>query len=679
MNEQRQATETASAAPPDSQSDRYIDWVGFGHAVGDTSLLARAVNLASAGFAVVQGPDHRFVLANPAIREAMDAPPVGRTIADVFPPPLLRHLIEGIEQIHRTGRPARLPDLPVAASGGERFWTFDLIPLGKPGPTPPAILIHAQDVTQRVLAYRQAERRTLAADAALAHALAASDASLRALFNASTESIALVEADGTIELINQPGAERLGGTSDALIGRCIWDLMPPETAAHSKIRWDEALATRKPVRFTARHAGRWCDTNFCPVIGPGGEIRTIAVFANDITGQTLAQDELRDAKQKAERANTAKTRFLAAASHDLRQPFQALVLFQNVLARRNRDPDMEPIVTRIGQAIEAQQHMLDVLLDISRLDAGIVEARKSDFPIDAILERLADEFAVQAQDRRLDLHIVGSAATVYSDPDLLERILRNLLINALKYTERGRILLGCRRAGRFLRIQVWDTGSGIPGDQISTIFEEYNQIGNPARDRSKGLGLGLAIVDRLIRLLGHRIAVRSEVGRGTVFEVIVPLAETEADEARTMIEPPLPVDRASALIAVIDDDGDLLEALRLSLELVGYRVAAAKDVEEALARLAPGRTPPGLIVADYRLESGRTGSEAIQRLRSAFGMAIPGILLTGDTSPERLREAKASGFWLLHKPVSPETLIAAIERGLLADPRRRPTPSPDLA
>lgn len=375
--------------------------------------------------------------------------------------------------------------------------------------------------------------------------------------------------------------------------------------------------------------------------------------------------KLRDAKERAEHANTAKSRFLAAASHDLRQPLQAQMLFHALLVQQSRDPALAAILAKLGQSLAAQQQMLNALLDISRLEAGVVEVERIDFPIGPLLDRLAHEFDLQAKTHGLNLRTVGCTAIVHSDPNLLERILRNLLDNAIKYTDDGRILLGCRRTGRSLRLQVWDTGCGIPEDQLTVIFEEFHQLGNPARDRSLGLGLGLAIVERLVKLLGCRITVRSAVGKGSVFEIAeMPLARAPPPQELKDRKAGLRGTRRAGLIAVIEDDAQLLEALQLSLEAIGYEVVVAGTIAEAVARCREQPRPPRVIVADYRLGQGRTGTEAIGRLRSEFGAGIAGILLTGDTSPDRLRDAKRSGLHLLHKPIRPEDLAQVIEQAM---------------
>lgn len=251
----------------------------------------------------------------------------------------------------------------------------------------------------------------------------------------------------------------------------------------------------------------------------------IIAMVEDITHRKEAETTLTRAKEEAERLSLAKTRFLAAVSHDLRQPLQALILFHDILASRNRDPLLDEVIDRMGQSLAGQKTMLETLLDISKLDAGIVTAEIVDFPIRLLIRRLADEFAPVAAAAGLEFRWVESGELIRSDPLLLERILRNLLSNAIKYNVQGRVLLGCRRTAGELRVQVFDTGIGIDEQHLPIIFEEFFQVDSgmtPHRNRN-GLGLGLSIVDRLARLLGHRVAVRSRPGRGSCFEVRVPL------------------------------------------------------------------------------------------------------------------------------------------------------------
>ena len=255
--------------------------------------------------------------------------------------------------------------------------------------------------------------------------------------------------------------------------------------------------------------------------------RKILVAIVDVTEARREGRVLEAAKSEAERANVGKSRFLAAASHDLRQPLQTISLLQGMLEKRVHDEATRRLVHRLDETVRTMSSLLDKLLDINQLEAGIVRPAIVDFPINRLLEEMRTEFTYHTETNGLGWRVVPSGLTVRSDPRLLEQIIRNLLSNAVKYTAGGRLLLGCRRRADMLRIEVWDTGAGIPELELQAIFEEFHQLDNPARERSKGLGLGLAIVQRLSDLLGHKIDVRSRLGTGSVFSIEVPLGRAE--------------------------------------------------------------------------------------------------------------------------------------------------------
>lgn len=396
-----------------------------------------------------------------------------------------------------------------------------------------------------------------------------------------------------------------------------------------------------------------------------GRVKFYFAFMHDHTAQQVFEDELYDAKEAAEEANVAKTRFLAAASHDLRQPMQALAMFVAVLAGRNQDAAQAGLVTRIQDSVTALEGLLNSLLDVSKLEAGLVVPVLEDFAALPMMDRLAAEFEPMVAAEGLTIRVVPSNLTVRSDPSLLERILRNLLNNAVRYTRSGRILFGCRRRGRMLRFEVRDTGIGIPANEMKNIFREFHQVGNPERDRRQGLGLGLAIVERLSDLLGHRITVNSTEGKGSMFAIDVPLAAAIQGHAKPR-QLPLGLSQRGAAIMVIEDEPDVRDSLELLLESWGHRVVSAGSAEEAIRRLPALGRAPDLILADYRLQDGDTGGQAIARvevhLRSEA--KIPAIILTGDTAPERLAQAQALGHGLLHKPVQPASLRTAMDDAL---------------
>jgi signal transduction histidine kinase/CheY-like chemotaxis protein len=385
------------------------------------------------------------------------------------------------------------------------------------------------------------------------------------------------------------------------------------------------------------------------------------------------EKKVEERTRELESANQAKSRFLAAASHDLRQPMHALGLFIAQLRDRIHEPETLAFVGKVESAVTALQELLDALLDISRLDAGVVSPTPVDFRLQLLFTRLEAAFAPQAERKGVRLRAAPTRLAALSDPVLLERILINLLANAVRYTERGAILLGCRRRADHVRIEVWDTGIGIAPEHREAIFQEFYQVGNPERDRAKGLGLGLAIAARLARLLDNRIEMRSHPGKGSVFAIELPVGvarvEAEAASALAPIET-LP----GARVLVVDDDALVREAMVSVLRQWGCRVTMAASGEEAIARFDSEDEKPEAVLCDYRLPNGETGVDVIARLRAAAGRPIPAALITGDTAPERLREAKLAGHTLLHKPVHPAKLRALLEQ-LLSVSRARALPA----
>jgi two-component system, sensor histidine kinase len=374
-----------------------------------------------------------------------------------------------------------------------------------------------------------------------------------------------------------------------------------------------------------------------------------------------ATRELTAQKEEAERASLAKSRFLAAASHDLRQPMHALILFVTALKERIQYPEVSRIVSNIEASVSAMLSLFNALLDISRLDAGVLHAKPTDFELDSLLQRLQIEFAPHAMEKGLRFRVMRSSAIVTSDPVLLERVLMNLISNAIRYTVQGGVVVGCRKRKGKVRIEVWDSGPGIPAERHRDIFQEFYQLRNPERDRSKGLGLGLAIVDRMARLLETRIHLKSSEAKGSVFAIEVPRAVVshvgqEAAERQTNQANSL----AGALVVVIDDEAAILDGMRGLLQEWGCEVLAAESGAEALAQLRRvGRTPDA-VISDYRLREEETGAAVIARIQAAMGVPLPGVLITGDTGPDTLREAQVSGYQLLHKPVRPAKLRALL-------------------
>ena len=390
------------------------------------------------------------------------------------------------------------------------------------------------------------------------------------------------------------------------------------------------------------------------------ELGALAANVNRTSG------ELGRLYQQLEAANLAKSRFIAAASHDLRQPLHALNLFVAQLARETDEAEWARLVARIDSAVTGMNELFNALLDISKLDAGVLAPNISDFSVAQLLDRTEMTFLAAAREKGLRLRVVSSDAVIRTDFILLERVLLNLVSNAIRYTVRGGVTVGCRRRAGVLRIEVWDSGIGIPEDQRGNIFGEFYQVPSAERDRS-GLGLGLAIVDRLCRLLKHPIEVTSQIGKGSRFAVSVPLIAAAPCAAEPSMRPAAITDRVRGkLIVVIDDDTLVLSGMQGMLKRWGCSVVIASSEGTALARLLELKLIPDLIISDYHLGGGKVGIKAIEHLRNALGASIPAFVISGDTAPERLREARASGYYLLHKPVLPITLRAVVSQ-LLKD------------
>lgn len=366
--------------------------------------------------------------------------------------------------------------------------------------------------------------------------------------------------------------------------------------------------------------------------------------------------DLEQQRDRAQAADRSKSRFLAAASHDLRQPVHAMSLFVEALSVMAQRGDVlaseaRTIAGRLRSVIGNFGGVLNGLLDISRLDAGVVKMQKQAVSLAQLLDEFKGEFTDIARERRLDWRVVGSTGWVDTDPVLLRRILGNLLTNAFRYTANGKVLLGVRRRQGAFAIEVLDTGAGIPADQTEAIFDEFVQLPNAEK---QGMGLGLSIVRRTADLLGHQLHLRSEEGRGSAFSILIPAAApgvVEEDVAQDFAATPLN-------IAVIDDEQDALDGLANLLKVWGHRVWASTSTEQLIATM-DGDTPD-LLITDYRLGDSITGLAAAQAVWRHLGQTMPLIIVTGDTAPDRLREATASGHKLLHKPVDPDALRQAI-------------------
>src|SRR5581483_5577191 len=372
--------------------------------------------------------------------------------------------------------------------------------------------------------------------------------------------------------------------------------------------------------------------------------------------------QLRSQIEVAARANQEKTRFLASAAHDLRQPLHALGMFCAALEQRLNNTPEKPLVRNMMSAIESLEESFGAMLDISRLDAGVVQTSPQTFAIRDTFRRLYQQFAGDAEARNLALRFRATRRIVRSDPLLLERVLANLVQNALRYTRKGGVLVAARRHASGVALEVWDTGLGIPADKREMIFREFYQIDNPERDRGRGLGMGLAIVQRLCSLLEHPLDLASTPGRGSVFRLIVPVGEVSAIDAANTDADTLPPRRSGQVtVILIDDERTIREATRELLRPMHVNVLLAGTIAEAVALARDSGEQIEMILSDWRLRGQENGVEAVRAVRAGCGEATPAVLITGDTSPELLKLAHESGLVVLHKPLQPRQLVRLIK------------------
>jgi two-component system, sensor histidine kinase len=422
------------------------------------------------------------------------------------------------------------------------------------------------------------------------------------------------------------------------------------------------------VRAFDDNRPRILQTICTPIFNATGQIRAVAGIGRDVTDAHQAAEALRLARDRAEAADRAKTRFLAAASHDLRQPLQAAVLLAELLnAQTDRAASPIRSVGNLRRALDDIKCLVDSLFDVSRLDSGTVTPEISSFPLQGLLDQTIILYQKVAEDKGISLLAAPTDAIVRSDRVLLGRMLTNLVENAVRYTLSGHVLIECEPIGAHLRIHIEDTGIGISKQDLSRIWDEFEQLKNPARDRRQGLGLGLSIVRRLSTLLDHPVEVSSEPGKGSSFVITVPV-----DERHVTPSPQTPANQTSCfvdqghLVVVVDDDPLLLDALHMALEDNGWSVIAATDYAEAIKRLTAGKQPPDVIISDYRLGEGKVGSEVIKGIREIVGRQLPAIILTGelgtigDNHDQPKEDARRLNATLLRKPVRTTELLAAM-------------------
>ncbi len=502
---------------------------------------------------------------------------------------------------------------------------------------------------------RRAETLRLASDAKLTATTHRLDAHLR------NSPLAIIEFDRDFHVQRWSAeAERLfGWAEETILGRSKFDM-----------HWVYENDTEQVQRSRAElHAGA-CHSNICcnrnyrqdgtvidcewynsALHDQDGNLVSILSQVLDVSERKRAVADLQAAVAAAERANNAKSRFLAAASHDLRQPLTALSLYVNILKSKVAPADKR-LVTQLTECVDSLSELLTDLLDLSKLEAGVVTPNVSDFSIAATLNSLKSVHAMEAEVKGLQLRCRPTHLTGRTDPVLFQRIVGNLMHNAIRYTEHGGVLVACRQRQGKTWLEVCDTGIGIPSDQMEEIFEEFRQLGDQARNN--GSGLGLAIVAKTAALLRLEVSVRSRPGRGSVFVIELPLGQSAATSPA-----PLPVEAMPLQIALVEDNALVRNALTESLQMMGHQVVAAASQDALFAAL--NTWSPDVVISDYRLARGKTGFDVIKAMRMRFGPELPAILITGDTAPTLMRSMTDRGITVFHKPIELDALQACLE------------------
>ena len=399
----------------------------------------------------------------------------------------------------------------------------------------------------------------------------------------------------------------------------------------------------------------------------------------EIDERRRMETRLREAKREAEQANLSKTKFLAAVSHDLLQPLNAARLFTGALLERREPQANETLVRNVSNSLEDVENLLGTLVDISKLDAGVIKADIAPFALSELLDNLAAEYTELARSEGLELHFIGCSALVHSDIQLLARILRNLLSNAIRYTYSGRVVLGCRRQHQRLSVQVWDSGMGIAEERLEEIFQEFKRGDVQRRDQDRGLGLGLAIVEKIAGILGHRISVKSVPGKGSMFAVEVPLSATAPKTlpVPSMSEPML--ERLQgARVWVLDNDAAICAGMRTLLEGWGCQVVTALSEQDLAGQVDNYHAETDLLIADYHLDNDQNGVDAVARINARRGRPIPALMITANYSNELKQQIREQGHTLMHKPVRPMKLKTAMSH-LLGKGRRGQAPDGGLS
>lgn len=503
------------------------------------------------------------------------------------------------------------------------------------------------------------------------HSALISDAFFRTLLESAPDAMVIVDDRGRIVLVNGQTELMFGYGRDELLGQRV-ELLLPERLRDVHTQHRAAYAQDPRLRRMGvgleLSALRKDGTEFAveislsPLDTPDGIL--VSSVIRDVTERKIMEQQILAAQQAAERANKANSAFLAAASHDLRQPVQALSLLNGALRRTVKDERALQMIESQAHSLTAMTNLLNSLLDISRLDAGAVTPELERFPMQRLIDRLSAEFGRQARHKNLEFVASGCNAVVESDPNLLAEIIQNLVSNAIRYTDSGRVDLRCDIEDGTCHLRIADTGIGIEPQHLDDIFQEFVQCKAPGSNK-EGFGLGLAIVRRLADLLSHDIFVESAPGEGSTFSVSVPLVHaSDTPEEKRQAGQESPVDPASGLILLVEDDISVADAWALLLEAEGYRVATATTASDAGAIAAHVDAAPVLLISDFHLADQSTGVQAVLAVRSHFEQSIPAFIVSGDTSKVVEDARSLENCTLMSKPVDTDRLLASASRAI---------------
>ena len=499
-----------------------------------------------------------------------------------------------------------------------------------------------------------------------------SEAYFRNLLESAPDAMVIIDERGKIAIVNGQAETMFGYSRGQMLGKAVETLLPERLRKrHVGHRTSFVKSpSLRPMGVGLDLAARRSDGSEFPVeisLSPvdSANGRFVSSVIRDVTARKRMEDDIIEARREAERANKANSAFLAAASHDLRQPVQALSLLNGALRRTVKDERALEMIDSQQHSLTAMTNLLNSLLDISRLDAGAVTPELEEFPIRRLVDRLSHEFARQAQHNSLKFTWSASDAVVNSDPNLLAEIIQNFVSNAIRYTDAGSIRLECVDDAGACRVKVTDTGIGIDADQLDDIFREFHQCKAPGASK-EGFGLGLAIVKRLSDLLDLEVSVRSEIGKGSCFSVAIPVtaSSSAADDDAQPSAPGVSEDPAAGLIILIEDDVNVANAWGLLLEAEGFEVLAAASAPEARALIRELDDVPALLISDFHQLDGSTGVEAVSAIREFFGVHIPAFIVSGDTSKVVKDARLLDNCTLMSKPINTNRLLAAARHAI---------------